>query len=118
MIQSEKMNEPYNLSLCIYRCHFDAFDAIVLLYIYICVCPRSSRMMNICLMSSIIFLKGTSQSMPWLAELVEASEGSLDMLPVQCLCEFLLHDPHQVSTPETSDDDGCKAERQRRKQVA
>ncbi|XP_025095936.1 integrator complex subunit 1-like isoform X2 [Pomacea canaliculata] len=64
----------------------------------------------------IIQRQGTSQSMPWLAELVEASEGSLDMLPVQCLCEFLLHDPHQVSTPETSDDDGCKAERQRRKQ--
>ncbi len=30
------------------------------------------------------------QSMPWLAELVEASEGSLGSLPVQCLCEFLL----------------------------
>lgn len=37
MIQSEKMNEPYNLSLCIYRCHFDSFDAIVLLYICVCV---------------------------------------------------------------------------------
>ena len=28
--------------------------------------------------------------MPWLAELVHSSEGSLDVLPVQCLCEFLL----------------------------
>lgn len=28
--------------------------------------------------------------MPWLAELVESSEGSLDVLPIQCLCEFLL----------------------------
>ena len=28
--------------------------------------------------------------MPWLAELVQSSEGSLDVLPVQCLCEFLL----------------------------
>ena len=37
--------------------------------------------------------------MPWLADLVESSEGSLDVLPVQCLCEFLLHD---VSTEMTS----------------
>ena len=28
--------------------------------------------------------------MPWLADLVQSSEGSLDVLPVQCLCEFLL----------------------------
>jgi len=28
--------------------------------------------------------------MPWLSELVESSEGSLDVLPIQCLCEFLL----------------------------
>jgi len=40
----------------------------------------------------IIQRQGTSQSMPWLADLVESSEGSLDVLPVQCLCEFLLHD--------------------------
>ncbi|XP_031573151.1 integrator complex subunit 1-like [Actinia tenebrosa] len=38
----------------------------------------------------IIQRQGTSQSMPWLAELVQSSEGSLDVLPVQCLCEFLL----------------------------
>uniref|UniRef100_UPI00358F4073 integrator complex subunit 1 n=1 Tax=Myxine glutinosa TaxID=7769 RepID=UPI00358F4073 len=41
---------------------------------------------------SIIQRQGSSQSMPWLADLVEASEGSLDILPVQCLCEFLLHE--------------------------
>jgi len=29
--------------------------------------------------------------MPWLADLVESSEGSLNVLPVQCLCEFLLN---------------------------
>ncbi|KAH9505267.1 Integrator complex subunit 1 [Bulinus truncatus] len=45
----------------------------------------------------IINRQGTSQSMPWLAELVESSEGSLDVLPVQCLCEFLLHDPLQAA---------------------
>lgn len=40
----------------------------------------------------IIQRQGSSQSMSWLAELVESSEGSLEVLPVQCLCEFLLHD--------------------------
>ena len=32
----------------------------------------------------------TNQAMPWLADLVESSEGSFSVLPVQCLCEFLL----------------------------
>ena len=49
--------------------------------------------------SSHLILLRTSQSMPWLADLVESSEGSLDVLPVQCLCEFLLHD---VSTEISS----------------
>lgn len=40
----------------------------------------------------IIQRHGTSQSMPWLAELVESCESSFDHLPVQCLCEFLLSD--------------------------
>ncbi|XP_011171982.1 integrator complex subunit 1 [Solenopsis invicta] len=34
--------------------------------------------------------QSTSQSMPWLADLVQNSEGSLSQLPVQCLCEYLL----------------------------
>lgn len=34
--------------------------------------------------------QSSSQSMPWLADLVQNSEGSLSLLPVQCLCEFLL----------------------------
>ena len=28
--------------------------------------------------------------MPWLADLVQSSESSLNVLPSQCLCEFLL----------------------------
>ncbi|KAJ8671079.1 hypothetical protein QAD02_002338 [Eretmocerus hayati] len=32
----------------------------------------------------------SSQNMPWLAGLVQNSEGSLSQLSVQCLCEFLL----------------------------
>lgn len=38
----------------------------------------------------IIQRQGASQSMPWLADLVHSSDGSLNHLPVQCLCEFLL----------------------------
>ncbi|VVC44914.1 Hypothetical protein CINCED_3A009720 [Cinara cedri] len=38
----------------------------------------------------IIQRQGTSQSMPWLNDLVNSSEGSLNNLPVKCLCEFLL----------------------------
>lgn len=34
--------------------------------------------------------QSSSQSMPWLADLVQNSEGALSQLPVQCLCEFLL----------------------------
>ena len=32
----------------------------------------------------------TTSSMPWLVELVESNENNFGMLPVQCLCEFLL----------------------------
>ncbi len=44
--------------------------------------------------------------MPWLADLVESSDSSLDVLPVQCLCEFLLHESLEGSTEEEDDDDG------------
>lgn len=42
------------------------------------------------LLLDIINRQGTSQSMPWLADLVQNSEGDFNHLPVQCLCEFLL----------------------------
>lgn len=42
------------------------------------------------LLLDIIQRQGTSQSMPWLADLVQNSEGEFNHLPVQCLCEFLL----------------------------
>ncbi|XP_061404832.1 integrator complex subunit 1 [Lethenteron reissneri] len=61
------------------------------------------------LLSIIQRQQGSSQSMPWLAELVESSEGSLDILPVQCLCEFLLHDAAQSSGSSADDDDSGKA---------
>lgn len=42
------------------------------------------------LLLDIIQRQGTSQSMPWLADLVQNSDGDFNHLPVQCLCEFLL----------------------------
>ena len=42
--------------------------------------------------------------MPWLSELVETSEGSLDVLPVQCLCEFLLMRNSGTSRKDDSKD--------------
>ena len=44
--------------------------------------------------------------MPWLADLVESSDSSLNVLPVQCLCEFLLHDTLEGSMEEDEEDDG------------
>jgi len=38
----------------------------------------------------IIHSQGSTRSMPWLADLVQSSESSLNVLPSQCLCEFLL----------------------------
>ncbi|XP_052774424.1 integrator complex subunit 1-like [Mya arenaria] len=63
----------------------------------------------------IIQRQGTSQSMPWLAELVESSEGSLDVLPVQCLCEFLLHETIEP-THTRHDDESIKFEKHKKKQ--
>lgn len=54
--------------------------------------------------------------MPWLAELVESSEGSLDVLPVQCLCEFLLHES-QDTPKEITDDESAKFEKHKKRQV-
>lgn len=42
------------------------------------------------LLLDIIQRQGTSQSMPWLADLVQNNESTFNHLPVQCLCEFLL----------------------------
>ncbi|WAQ97691.1 INT1-like protein [Mya arenaria] len=57
----------------------------------------------------------TTKSMPWLAELVESSEGSLDVLPVQCLCEFLLHETIEP-THTRHDDESIKFEKHKKKQ--
>ncbi|XP_058814949.1 integrator complex subunit 1 [Topomyia yanbarensis] len=48
------------------------------------------------LLLEIIQRQGTSQSMPWLADLVQNSDGDFNHLPVQCLCEFLLSNSSTV----------------------
>lgn len=63
-------------------------------------------------------LQASSQSMPWLADLVQSSEGSLDVLPVQCLCEFLLHDAADDSLSVEDDDEGeSKEQKAKKRQV-
>uniref|UniRef100_A0A3B4V4F3 Integrator complex subunit 1 n=1 Tax=Seriola dumerili TaxID=41447 RepID=A0A3B4V4F3_SERDU len=64
---------------------------------------------------NIIQRQASSQSMPWLADLVQSSEGSLDVLPVQCLCEFLLHDAADDSLPIEDDDEGESKEQRAKK---
>ncbi|XP_021703270.1 integrator complex subunit 1 [Aedes aegypti] len=48
------------------------------------------------LLLEIIQRQGTSQAMPWLADLVQNSDGDFNHLPVQCLCEFLLSNSSTV----------------------
>ncbi|XP_064630438.1 integrator complex subunit 1-like isoform X2 [Lineus longissimus] len=63
----------------------------------------------------VIQRQGTSSSMPWLAELVESSDGSLDVLPVQCLCEFLLHESPDLFSAQEEDDES-NAQKYKKKQ--
>lgn len=57
--------------------------------------------------------------MPWLADLVQASEGSLDVLPVQCLCEFLLHDAADgAASGEEEEEGGSKEQKAKKRQVS
>ena len=52
--------------------------------------------------------------MPWLAELVQASEGSLDVLPVQCLCEFLLLDKSAEIKKGKEDESAAREQQEKR----
>lgn len=56
--------------------------------------------------------------MPWLADLVESSEGSLDVLPVQCLCEFLLHESPQDLAKELEEEDENKPDTKLKRMVS
>lgn len=55
------------------------------------------------LLLDIIQRQGTSQSMPWLSDLVQSSDGDFNHLPVQCLCEFLLSNSSNISAENTRD---------------
>ncbi|CAG0882989.1 unnamed protein product [Darwinula stevensoni] len=56
----------------------------------------------------ILQCQGPAQAMPWLVELVESSAGAFDILPVQCLCEFLMYE---------SQEDGSRKNLQKRDQL-
>ncbi|XP_007467137.1 PREDICTED: integrator complex subunit 1 [Lipotes vexillifer] len=64
---------------------------------------------------NIIQRQASSQSMPWLADLVLSSEGSLDVLPVQCLCEFLLHDAADEPASGEEEEEGESREQKAKK---
>ncbi|EDV37526.1 uncharacterized protein Dana_GF11361 [Drosophila ananassae] len=55
------------------------------------------------LLLDIIQRQGTTQSMPWLSDLVQNSEGDFGHLPVQCLCEFLLFNAHNINEENSRD---------------
>lgn len=55
------------------------------------------------LLLEIIQKYGTSQSMPWLADLVQNSDGDFSHLPVQCLCEFLLSHSNSIDRDSPRD---------------
>lgn len=55
------------------------------------------------LLLDIIQRQGTSQSMPWLSDLVQSSDGDFNHLPVQCLCEFLLSNSNSISAENNRD---------------
>ena len=67
----------------------------------------------------IFFRQESNQAMPWLADLVESNEGSFNVLPVQCLCEFLLDSTNNLmeSDEESSKDQKTKKRKQVRKCV-
>lgn len=54
--------------------------------------------------------------MPWLADLVESSEGSFNVLPVQCLCEFLLNSTTAASE-ENASEESQKLKKRKQKQL-
>lgn len=55
------------------------------------------------LLLDIIQRQGSSQSMPWLSDLVQNSDGDFNHLPVQCLCEFLLSNSNTISLDNSRD---------------
>lgn len=55
------------------------------------------------LLLDIIQRQGTTQSMPWLSDLVQNSEADFNHLPVQCLCEFLLFNASNFNEEKSRD---------------
>ena len=55
----------------------------------------------------IIKKQGTLESMKWLTDLVESSHSSMEVLPVPCLCEFLMasYQDQLVGAPGSTTDE-------------
>jgi integrator complex subunit 1 len=72
------------------------------------------------LLLDIIKQQGAGRSLPWLISLVESNEGSLSVLPIQCICEFLLHclsSPSTTTTPSAVDVDRISSRHNRKAAV-
>ncbi|XP_035215176.1 integrator complex subunit 1-like [Stegodyphus dumicola] len=65
----------------------------------------------------VIQRQGTTQSMSWLSELVESSASSFNMLPVQCLCEFLISDAGSVNDSSDDGDRSCVKKKKKQEQL-
>ena len=63
--------------------------------------PESSSYM------CIFVVQGTAESMKWLTELMESSHSSLEVLPVPCLCEFLMASYKEQGDGGSSDADSA-----------
>ncbi|KAK2724328.1 hypothetical protein QYM36_000990, partial [Artemia franciscana] len=50
----------------------------------------------------ILRRQSSVQSFAWLSNLIRTNEGALSLLPVQCLCEFLLHECQQITSAAES----------------
>ncbi|GIY65228.1 integrator complex subunit 1 [Caerostris extrusa] len=65
----------------------------------------------------VIQRQGTTQSMSWLSELVESSASSFNMLPVQCLCEFLISDAGTTSDANEDSEKGFIKKRKKQEEL-
>jgi integrator complex subunit 1 len=66
----------------------------------------------------VIQEQGTTQAMSWLRNLIEGQESSLDILPIPCLCEFLITSYQEKGTHNTSDNETSHRAQFKRKQRA
>lgn len=74
-----------------------ALNASHKLGLLLCRCRQPDMLVE------IIQKYGTTQSLSWLADLVQNSDGDFNHLPVQCLCEFLLSNSNTFNSENLRD---------------